>query len=142
MKKSVVINSYVAILVFFMLCGCQILGLGPSDAELIKATMIKWKTSLIAHDVDTLMETYSEKYVNVEGGNKNSVREYVARVIQQGYLDNLEVNLVDAKVTIEGDKATVAPVKLISDAGTYVIEYNKLQKEKGTWLIISSKARE
>lgn len=142
MKKSVAINSCIFALVFFMLCGCQILGLGPSDADLIKATMIKWKEAFIAHDVDKLMETYSEKYINMEGGNKNSLREYVARVIQQGYLDNLEVNLEDAKVTIEGDKATVAPVELISDAGTYVIEYNKLQKEKGTWLIISSKARE
>jgi ketosteroid isomerase-like protein len=142
MRKSVVMNSGVVILAVVMLCGCQIFGLGPSDEDLINATMAKWKTSLIAHDVDKLMETYSEKYLNTEGGDKNSVREYVAGVIEEGYLDNLQVNLEDAQITIEGNKATVAPVELTSDTGTYVLEYNKLQKEKGTWLIVSSKAQE
>ncbi len=142
MKKSVVMNSCVVALAFVMFCGCQILGLGPSDEDLINATMAKWKAALIAHDLDRFMETYSENYLNTEGGDKNSVREYVAGVIDQGYLDNLEVNLEDAQVTIEGDIATVAPVELTSDAGPYVLEYNKLQKENGTWLIVSSKGQE
>jgi hypothetical protein len=142
MGKSVSMNLGVVALAVGMLCGCQILGLGPSDEDLVNATMAKWKAALIAHDVDKLMETYSEKYINTEGGDKNSVREYVAGVIEQGYLDNLNVNLEDAQITIVGDKATVAPVELISDAGTFVIEYNKLQKENGAWLIVSSKAQE
>jgi ketosteroid isomerase-like protein len=142
MGKSVVMNSGIFALAAVMLCGCQILGLGPSDEELINATMAKWKAALIAHDVDKLMETYSENYLNTEGGDKNSVREYVAEVIQQGYLDNLDVNLEDAQITIEGNTATVAPVELNSDAGTYVLEYNKLKKENGAWLIVGSKAQE
>jgi ketosteroid isomerase-like protein len=142
MGKSVVMNSGIFALAVVMLCGCQILGLGPSDEELINATMAKWKAALIAHDVDKFMETYSENYLNTEGGDKNSIREYVAEVIQQGYLDNLDVNLEDAQITIEGDTATVAPVELNSDEGTYVLEYNKLKKENGVWLIISSKAQE
>ena len=142
MVKSVVINSGVVILMVFMLCGCQILGLGPSDEELINATMTKWKAALIAQDVDMLMETYSENYLNSEDGDKNSVREYVVGVIEEGYLDNLKVNLEDAQITIEDDIATVAPVELTSDTGTYVLEYNKLKKEKGAWLIVNSKAQE
>jgi len=142
MGKPVVMNSGVVALALVILCGCQILGLGPSDEDLINATMSKWKAALIAHDVDKLMETYSENYLNTEGGDKNSVREYVAGVIDEGYLDNLEVNLEDAQITIEDDNATVAHVELTSDTGTYVLEYNKLQKKKGNWLIVSSKARE
>jgi ketosteroid isomerase-like protein len=135
-------NLGVAALAVVMLCGCQILGLGPSDEELVSATMADWKTALIAHDLDKLMESYSENYVNIEGGDKDSVREFVAGVIEQGYLDNVEVNLEDAQITIEGDKATVAPVELTSDTGTYVLEYTTLQKEDGVWLIVSSKAEE
>jgi ketosteroid isomerase-like protein len=142
MGKSIVMNLGVVALAVVMLCGCQILGLGPSDEDLINATMAKWKAALIAHDVDKLMETYSENYLNTEGGDKNSVREYVAGVIEEGYLDNLEVNLEDARITIEGDKATVAPVELTSDMGTYVLEFNKLQKEDGDWLIVNSKSQE
>jgi len=142
MGKSVVMNLGVVALAAVLLCGCQILGLGPSDEDLINATMAKWKTALIAHDMDKLMETYSENYRNIEGGDKNAVREFIAEVIEQGYLDNLEVNLEDAQITIEGDMATVAPVELTSDTGTYVLEYNKLQKENGDWLIVDSKGQE
>lgn len=142
MGKSIVIYSGVVVLTVVILCGCQIPGLGPSDKELINATMTKWKAALIAHDVDKLMETYSENYLNSEDGDKNSVREYVAGVIEEGYLDNLKVNLEDAQITIEGDIATVAPVELTSDTGTYVLEYNKLKKENGAWLIVNSKVQE
>ena len=142
MGKSVVKNSGVVALVVVMLCGCQILGLGPSDEDLVNATMAKWKAALIAHDMDKLMETYSENYANIEGGDKASVREFIVGVIDQGYLENLEVNLEDAQTTIEGDKATVAPVELTSDMGTYVLEYTKLQKENGDWLIVGSKTQE
>jgi len=137
MEKSVVMNLGMIALAVAMLCGCQILGLGPSDEDLINATMADWSAALIAHDMDKLMETYSENYVNTEGGGKASVREFIAGVIDQGYLDNTKVNLEDAKVTIEGDKADVGPVEVMSDAGTYVLDYT-LQKEDKVWLIIGS----
>jgi hypothetical protein len=142
MGKSVFINSGIIALAIIMLCGCQILGLGPSDEELVNTTMVKWRTALIAHDMDKFMETYSENYTSTQGGNKNSVREFVTGVIDQGYLDNLEVNLEDAQITIESEVATVAPIELTSDTGTYVLEYAKLQKENGVWLIVSSKTQE
>lgn len=141
MGKSVVMNSGVIVLAVVMLCGCQILGLGPSDEDLVSATMADWKTALIAHDMDKLMETFSENYANSDGGDKESVREFISGVIDQGYLDNTKVNLEDAKITIEGDKATVAPVEVTSDAGEYVLEY-ELQKENGAWLIISSDSQQ
>jgi ketosteroid isomerase-like protein len=135
-------NLGVAALAVIMICGCQILGFGPSDEDLVNATMANWKAALIAHDMDKLMETYSENYTNIEGGDKDSVREFIAEAIDQGYLDNTEVNLEDAQITIEGDKASVAPIELISDAGTYVLESTTLQKEDGIWLIVSSKGEE
>jgi ketosteroid isomerase-like protein len=142
MNKSVIMNAGVAVLAAVLLCGCQILGLGPSDEELINTTMADWKTALIAHDMDKLMETYSENYTSTQEGDKESVREYIADAIDKGYLDNVEVNLEDSQITIEGNKATVAPVELTSDAGTYVFEYITLQKENGTWLIVTSKGQE
>jgi ketosteroid isomerase-like protein len=137
MEKSVITNSGAVFLAIVMLCGCQILGVGPSDEDLVKATMADWKAALIAHDLDKLMEMYSENYVNTQGGDKNSVRDFIAGAIDQGYLDNVKVNLEDAQVTIEDDKADVGPVELTSDAGTYVLDYT-LQKEKKVWLIVFS----
>ncbi len=141
MRKLVVMNSGVIVLAVVMLCGCQILGLGPSDEDLVSATMADWKAALIAHDMDKLMETFSENSANSEGGDKESVREFISGVIDQGYLDNTKVNLEDAKITIEEGKATVAPVEVTSDTGVYVLEY-ELQKENGAWLIISSESQQ
>ena len=136
MKKTVILNLGMAVLAV-TLCGCQILGVGPSDEELVSATMADWKAALIAHDLDNLMGTYSENYVSTQGDGKDSVREFLAGVIEQGYLDNVKVNLEDAQIMIEGDKANISPVELTSDAGTYVLEYT-LQKEEGIWLIVGS----
>jgi ketosteroid isomerase-like protein len=141
MNKSIIINSGVVALAVVMLCGCQILGMGPSDEDLVSATMADWKAALIAHDMDKLMETYSENYVNTQGGGKESVREFISGAIDQGYLDNTKVNLEDAKITIEEGKATVAPVEVTSDTGVYVLEY-ELQKENGAWLIINSESQQ
>ena len=137
MKKLVILSLSLIVLAALLVCGCQILGVGPSDEELVSATMADWKAALIAHDLDKLMETYSEDYVSTQGGGKDSVREFLAGVIEQGYLDNVKVNLEDAQIMIEGDKANIGPVELTSDAGTYVLEYT-LQKEEGIWLIVGS----
>jgi len=137
MKKLVILSLSLVVLAALLVCGCQILGVGPSDEKLVSATMADWKAALIAHDLDKLMETYSEDYVSTQGDGKDSVREFIAGAIEQGYLDNVKVNLEDAQITIEGDKANVGPVELTSDAGTYVLEYT-LQKEDGTWLIVGS----
>jgi ketosteroid isomerase-like protein len=138
MGKSVIVNLGVVALTVVMFCGCQILGSGPSDEDLVNATMADWKAALIAHDLDKLMETYSENYANTQGGDKDSVREFIAGVIDQGYLDNVKINLEDAQIKIEGDKADVGPVELTSDGGTYVLDY-KLQKEQKAWLIVFSR---
>ncbi len=141
MKKLVILSLSLVVLAALLVCGCQILGVGPSDEELVSATMADWKAALIAHDLDNLMGTYSENYVSTQGGGKDSVREFLAGAIEQGYLDNVKVNLEDAQITIEGDKANIGPVELTSDAGTYVLEYT-LQKEEGIWLIVGSTSLE
>jgi len=142
MAKSVITNWGVAALAVVMLCGCQILGMGPSDEELVNATMAEWKAALVAHDLDKLMETYSENYLNTQGGDKDSVRKFIEQAIEQGYLDNARVNLQGAQIKIEGDKANVGPVQVMSDTGTFVIESTTLQKENGAWLIVGSKRQE
>ncbi len=136
MHKSIIVSLGAALFVVAV-SGCQILGGGPSDKDLVNATMADWRVALIAHDMDKLMENYSESYLNTQGGNKASVRDFISGAIEQGYLENTKVNLEGAEVTIEDDKADVAPVHVTSDDGAYVLEF-KLQKEDKSWLIVFS----
>ncbi len=141
MKKSVILNLSLAVLAAVLVYGCQTLGVGPSDEQLVNTTMAEWKAAMVAKDLDKLMAAYSENYVSTRGTGKNSVREFMTRAFERGFMDNVEVKIEDAQITIEGDKTVFGPVELISDRGTFTLEYT-LQKENGAWLIVGSKRLE
>lgn len=140
MKKSVILNLSLVVLAV-TLCGCQTLGVGPSDEKLISTTMDEWKAAMVAKDLDRLMATFSNNYVSSRGSGKDSMHERLSGAIERGFLDRVEVNIENAQITIEGDKATFSPVEFTSDRGTMALEYT-LQKENGAWLIVSSKRHE
>lgn len=140
MKKSVTLNLILVVLAI-TICGCQTLGVGPSDEEFISATMAEWKAAMVAKDLGRLMATFSDNYVSSRGNGKDSMRERLAGAIKRGFLDNVEVNIENAQIMIEGDKATFSPVEFTSDRGAMALEYT-LQKENGAWLIVSSKRHE
>ncbi len=135
MKKSVILNLSLAVLVAILVCGCQTMG--PSDEQLVNTTMADWKASLIAEDLDKLMTVYSMNYVSTRGTGKDSMREFMTKAFESDFMDNVEINIEDAKIIIEGDKATYGPAEFISDRGTFTLEY-KLRKEEEAWLIVGS----
>ena len=140
MKKSVILNLSLVVLAV-TLCGCQTLGVGPSDEELISTTMADWKAAMLAKDLDKLMALFSDDYVTSKGSGKVAARERLAGAIERGSLDNVEIKIEDAQITLEGNKATFGPVEFVADRGTMMLEYT-LQKENGTWLIMGSKRHE
>jgi len=141
MNKSIITKLGMGVLIVLLVCGCQIAGKGPSDEELINATMADWKAAHVAQDLDKLMATISENYVSMRGGGKDSMREFLTRAFEEGWMDEVEVKIEDAQITIEGDKATFGPVEFISDRGTFALDYI-LQKEDGTWLIVGQERQE
>ncbi len=141
MKRSVILNLSLFVLAAVLVSGCQTLGVGPSDEELVSTTMAEWKAAMAAKDMDKLMATFSDNYVSTRGTGKDSMREFMTRAFERGFLDSVEVKIEDAEIIIEDDKATYGPVEFVSDRGTFKLEY-KLQKEDGAWLIIGSKRQE
>lgn len=139
MKKPVIINLGVAILIVVLAGGCQSSGL--TDEKLINTTMTDWKAALTAQDLDRLMATYSDNYVSDRASGKDSVQERMTRIFEQGWMDNVNVNLEGAAITIDGDKAEFGPVEFTSDEGLFKRQFT-LQKESGTWLLVGSKGQE
>lgn len=139
MKKSVIVNLGVAALIVVLASGCQVGG--PSDKELINTTMAEWKAAHAAKDLDRLMATLSENYVSMGGGDKDSMREFIGRAFEEGFMDNVEIKTENAKITIRDDKdsvkATFGPVEFIGDRGTFAFKHI-LQKENGKWLIVGA----
>lgn len=135
MKKSVILNLSLAVLVAILVCGCQTMG--PSDEQLVSTTMADWKASLVAEDLDKLMTVYSMNYVSTRGTGRDSMREFMTKAFESDFMDNVQINIEDAEIIIVVDKATYGPVEFVSDRGTFTLEY-KLQKEEEAWFIVGS----
>ncbi len=142
MNGSTIARLGVVVVAILLVCSCQIpVGRATSDQELIKATMAEWKAAHIDKDIDRIMATFSENFVSFNGGGKESMRDFLTGAFDDGFMDNITINIKDAKVAIKGDKATFGPVELIGDMGPFVINYN-LQKQDGKWLIIGAEMPE
>jgi ketosteroid isomerase-like protein len=139
MKKSVIMSLGVAALIVVLAGGCQVGG--PSDKELINTTIADWKAAHTAKDLDRLMATLSENYVSMRGGDKDSMREFIGRAFEEGFMDSVEIRIENAQITIEGDKATFGPVEFVGDRGTFAFKHI-LQKEDGKWLIVGAEMQE
>jgi len=141
MKKSAINKLGVGVLTIVLIGGCQLISWGPSNEELINAAMTDWKAALIAQDLDKFMAVHSENYVSTEGNTRALMREFMAGVFEEGYLDDVEVNLENATTTIEDGKAEVRPIELSTVMLDKTIELT-LKKENGDWLIVGSNYQE
>jgi hypothetical protein len=140
MKKLVILN-YGFLVFAAVFCGCQTPIEGPSDEQLINTMMAEWKAAFEAKDIDRLMVLFSENYMSASGSSKVAMRESMAGAIERGSLDNVEINIQNAQLTLVGETATFGPVEIKSDRGVLAIEYT-LQKEDMNWLIVNSKRRQ
>ena len=77
MNRSIITKLAMGILMVLLVCGCQIIGGGPSDEELISATINDWKAAHDTQDIDKIMATFSENYVSMRGDGKDSMREFL-----------------------------------------------------------------
>jgi ketosteroid isomerase-like protein len=118
-----------------LICGCQT---GPTDEELINTTMNTWKQAVIDQDVDTFMAVYSEDFSGSNGEDKEQVREFMSEAFDQGYLDNVDINLEIAQLTITDDTAQFSPVDIAADIGEVTVDFTLKKEDKNTWRIIES----
>jgi len=135
MRNAGITRLCVGVVAALLVCGCAILARGPSDEELIASTLAEWKAGLVEEDLDRFMATHSEDFASSQGGGKEELGEFIGGVMDQGYLEDAEVNVEDAETTIEGDTATASPVEVEGVFGVMVFEMT-LRKEDSTWRII------
>ncbi len=134
MKRPIEAIACLACLALVLVCGCQMIGKGPSDEELIRNTLSDWAAAIKAQDIDKVMATYSEKSESSETPNKDSHRDLIEGYIDAGYMDESAMDIEQAQITIEDGKASVSEVGFTTIMGDFGLEF-ALQKEGGAWLI-------
>jgi ketosteroid isomerase-like protein len=117
--------------------GCD-MAVGLNDGAQLTAALVQWKTATEAQDIDKMMEPYSDDFEGEGGVGKEEVREFLSGMIDEGYLEEMEMDISEAEIKIEGDKATVGPIRYIGDWGEEE-DTRILKKESdGVWRVVGN----
>ena len=120
-----------------MVCGCAMLQGGPTDQELVESTIETMKAAMQAQDVEQIMAVYSEDFVDERGG-KEELRQMIEYIIDEGYMDSIEIDTENAAAAVDGATAKYGPVDLLGDFGSMTFEYVLTKEADGVWRIIES----
>ncbi len=113
------------------LVGCQ-----ATQEQDIRTALFNLQDAYAEQDLDAIMAVYSEDYTGQEGEGKEQLREYLEGVKYQGYLDSTRVDIEDVEIAIEGDLATVVPVRYTGNWGQMDFK-TVFKKEGSTWRVIT-----
>ncbi|MCC6699028.1 MAG: hypothetical protein IT365_25620 [Candidatus Hydrogenedentes bacterium] len=136
MRKSAILTICVALVASVFAGGCATGAKGPSNEELISATMNNWKAGMETKDLAKIGLTVSEEFNHYEYGNKAQMLSAVDGMFKDGTLSGAKVSLETAETKIEGDAATVYPVEMSFASGSVTIEFNLKKEADGQWRAI------
>jgi len=117
--------------------GCATGGGGATPEELIGKTLSDWKTAIEAEDVDAAMALVSDDFVGTQGGGKDGMQTFLQDAKDQGNMADIEVELEETEITVDGDVGEAAPVDLYGSFGGFSLLIEFQQDEGGAWLISS-----
>ncbi len=129
-KKLSISTGLVVVCAVALVAGCAT----TPPEDLIKAQMAAFKAGIVAQNIDAIMAPFSEAFEHYEWGDKAGAKDFMNQAIDMGYLEGVEVNIDDAQVTVDGDKATAEPIEISGSFGSITVEL-AFTKEEGGWMI-------
>ena len=115
--------------------GC---GGGLSDEEQLTAALGQWKAAVEAQDLDKMIEPYSDDYEGESGEGKEGVREFLSGMMDEGALEDIDMDISEAEINIEGDKATVGPIYYSGNWGEVGMTRILKKEADGVWRVVGA----
>ena len=131
MKKCVVLSLA---LVLVVAAGCATTSKGVSDEEQIAKQLQDGIENVKAKNFDAFEKTISDSFYAGVVGDKEDLLAYLENADGMGFLDDIEIDISEAEITIEGDKASVSPVYAEGSFGSLGLNFEGA-KENGVWMI-------
>ena len=100
--------------------------------EVILQGVKAFTEKMVAQDVKGVMALVSDKFTNIEYGDKAGLQDFIQNAADAGYLTGLEVGMKGASVKLDGDKATVQPIEINGSFGGASLAL-QLGKVDGAW---------
>lgn len=137
MRKALLCAS-VLVLAVAALTGCAgMSNKAPVDQKAqVKAIMDQWSQAIKAKNVDGVVATLSPTFSSSEFGDYAEFKDNITGFIDEGNLDNAEVDMTNAEIVVEDGKATVYPVEVSGGFGSATLRF-QLVLEDDNWRIVS-----
>jgi ketosteroid isomerase-like protein len=135
MGKSQIAALLVAGL-FVLAGGCEMGGL--SDEAQLTAALGQWKAATEAQDIDKMMEPYSEDYEGGRGEGKEGVREFLSGMKEEGALEDIDMDISEAEIEIDGDEATIGPIIYAGNWGEIEMVRTLKKESDGVWRVVGA----
>ncbi len=133
--KAIGLNLAVCVLAVFAFAGCESMGGGGmSDADAIQGLVDDAMAALQAGDIDTMVANYAESFESDQGGGIAEMKEFLEGAKEQGFLDDIEIDMSSLEIVVDGMKATAKPIELEGAFGSLTIEF-ELEKIDGQWQV-------
>jgi hypothetical protein len=133
--KSLIGKLLACGIIAMMAAGCATAPKGPSDEEMIMKRVQEGVAAIKAKDYSAFDKLVSNSFSGSAVGDKASFLDMLKSADSMGMADNVEVDLSQAKVVVEGAKCTVTPITASSSAGSIkVTGYGA--KEDGVWMLV------
>ena len=134
MKRVTVITISLIAILGLLAAGCATAPKGPTDEQLVSKRMQEGIAAIKAKDWKAFDGMVSASFSSSAVGDKSALLDYLKNADSSGFLDRIEIDISGAKTTLQGDKATVAPVVANGSFGSITLNFTGI-KEKGVWLI-------
>jgi len=132
--KKIIVMSVIVGLAGILVAGCATTPKGPTDEQLISKRMQEGVAAIKAKNWKVFDGMISASFSSSAVGDKAALLDYLKNADGSGFVDNIEIDLSGAKITVQGDKATVAPVAANGSFGSLSLNFTGV-KEKGIWVI-------
>ncbi len=134
--KAIGLNLAVCALAVIAFAGCESTGGGGgvSDEEMIRSLVVDAMAALQAQDIETMVANYADSFESDQGGGKAETQEFLEGAKEQGFLDDIQVDLDSMVIEVDGTKATAQPIELEGAFGALTIEF-ELEKIDGRWQV-------
>ena len=117
-----------------VLGACAGMGGGASDEDAIRQLVDEAMAGLQAQDIEVMTAAYADDFESDQGGGKAEMVEFLNGAKEQGFLEEIQVDLSSLVITVEGDKASAKPIDLEGAFGALTVEFD-LVKRDGKWWV-------
>jgi len=146
MKNLTMVLSLACMLSIPLLTGCASLEKAPPVEEVVMQRLQSLIDDVFAGDVDNVMDYVSEDFYHPEAPDKEALDAYIQMGRDMGFMDDVpaqlkeheaEVDLDDAKVTVEGDTVSIYPIEVSTIMAFITAKLVYKKDSDGVWRVVT-----